>query len=181
MKKYIRYSIFKTKWGYFGLTAIENGLLRTHLPLSNRHSLEQNLLKCYPEAKFDKNLFRDLQNQIIAYFEGSYVDFDKDIDIQLDGFSDFSKKVLGVCRNIRFGQTVSYGQLAKKAGSPAAARAVGGIMAKNQTPLIIPCHRVIRSDSQLGGFSATGGTTMKGKMLQLESPGTSLFSKDFMV
>lgn len=168
MKKNIRYSIFKTKWGYFGLTAIENGLLRTHLPLSNRHSLERNLLKHHPEANFDKNLFKGLQGQIIAYFQGSYVDFGKDIDIQFAGFSDFGKKVLGVCRNIRFGQTVSYGQLAKKAGSPAAARAVGGIMAKNQTPLIIPCHRVIRCDGGLGGFSATGGITMKRKMLQLE-------------
>ena len=168
MKKNIRYSIFKTKWGHFGLAAIENDLLRTHLPISNRRSLERNLLKHYPEANFDKNLFNDLQSQIIAYFEGSCVDFDKDIDIQLDGFNDFAQKTLTACRNISFGRTLSYGQLAKKAGSPAAARAIGHIMAKNQTPLIIPCHRIICSDGRLGGFSAVGGTTIKRKMLQLE-------------
>jgi len=168
MKKNIRYTIFKTKWGYFGLAAIENSLTQTLLPISNRRSLERNLLKHHPGANFDKNLFEGLQSQIIAYFEGSCVDFDKNIDIQFDDFSDFGKKVLGVCRDIRFGRTLSYGQLAKKAGSPSAARAIGRIMAKNQTPLIIPCHRVICSDGRLGGFSATGGTIIKRKMLQLE-------------
>ena len=168
MKKNIRYTIFKTKWGHFGLAATGNSLTQTHLPISNRHSLERNLLKYHPEANFDKNLFNGLQSQIIAYFEGSCVDFDKDIDIQFDGFSDFGKKVLGLCRNISFGRTLSYGQLAQKAGSPAAARAIGRIMAKNQTPLIIPCHRVICSDDRIGGFSAAGGAKMKRQMLQLE-------------
>ena len=57
------------------------------------------------------------------------------------------------------------------AGKANAARAVGGILGKNRLPLIIPCHRVIRSDGGMGGFSAEGGVEMKGKMLELERKG----------
>jgi O-6-methylguanine DNA methyltransferase len=59
-------------------------------------------------------------------------------------------------------------ELAAKAGSPKAARAIGGVMAKNPLPLIVPCHRVVRSDGKIGGFSAQGGTKFKNKLLKHE-------------
>jgi O-6-methylguanine DNA methyltransferase len=80
----------------------------------------------------------------------------------------FAGRVLTACGDIKFGQTISYGRLAKKIGRAGAARAVGGALAKNRLPLIIPCHRVIRSDGKIGGFSAAGGTTIKKGMLELE-------------
>jgi methylated-DNA-[protein]-cysteine S-methyltransferase len=168
MQKTIRYAVFRTKWGYFGLAGTEKGLLRTHLPLPELQSVKRRLLKGLPAPQCDKTLFNTLQKQIIAYFEGTYVNFDRNIPIVLDGFSQFAGRVLTACRKITFGQTVSYAELAKKAGSPSAARAVGRVMANNPLPLVIPCHRVIRSDGSIGGFSAQGGIKLKNKLLQFE-------------
>ena len=191
MQETIRYAVFRTKWGYFGLAGTEKGLLRTHLPLPRPQNLKRQLLKDLPAPQYDKTLFNTLAKQIIAYFEGTYVNFDPNIPIVLDGFSPFAGRVLTACRNVKFGQTISYGQLAKKAGSPAGAspirnatkgrkpqkgkmkisngaRAVGWVMANNPLPLIIPCHRVIRSDGRIGGFSAQGGTKLKNRLLQFE-------------
>ena len=72
------------------------------------------------------------------------------------------------CRKIEFGQRITYSGLAKKAGSPASSRAAGNALAKNPMPLVIPCHRVIRTDGQMGGFSAPGGISYKKRMLILE-------------
>ncbi len=82
--------------------------------------------------------------------------------------TEFTNQVLTACRDIRFGQTISYGRLAQKIDRPAAARATGCALAKNPLPLIIPCHRVVRSDGKIGGFSAIGGTNLKAKLLELE-------------
>ena len=168
MQKAIKYTIFKTKWGYFGLAGTEYGLLQTRLPATEYEMVKYHLLKDLQKAQYDKTLFKELQQQITAYFEGTYVNFSPDVPIALDGLSQFAKLILTTCRSITFGQTVSYGQLAKMAGRAGAARAVGGVMAKNPLPLIIPCHRVTYSDGNLGGFSAAGGVTLKKRMLKLE-------------
>jgi methylated-DNA-[protein]-cysteine S-methyltransferase len=163
-----RYTIFRTKWGYFGLAGSESGLLRTCLPLADPEKVKTRLLIGLQAARCDKDLFQTAQERITAYFEGAYVNFDKDIPILLDGFSRFARSVLTACRDVRFGRTISYGELAAKAGSPKAARAIGGVMARNPLPLIIPCHRVVRSDGKIGGFSAAGGVKLKKRMLELE-------------
>jgi O-6-methylguanine DNA methyltransferase len=169
MQKVKKYAIFKTKWGYFGLAGTKYGLCRTQLPGSNPEKIKKLILKNLPAAQFDKNFCKILQQQIIAYFEGDCVRFSRDIPLILDGFRSFSKSVLKTCREIEFGQIITYGKLAKKAGNPNASRAVGSTLAKNPMPLIIPCHRVLRSDGKMGGFSAPGGITVKKKMLELES------------
>ncbi len=167
MQKVIKYTVFKTKWGYFGLTGTENGLSRTCLPLSNPERVKSQLLITQEAPRFEKRLFKTVQEQVTAYFEGAYVNF-ADIPIVLDGLSNFCSSVLTACRGIRFGQVVTYSGLAKKMGRPAAARAVGNALTKNPLPLIIPCHRIIRSDGQLGGFSAVGGMNTKAKLLKHE-------------
>jgi len=122
----------------------------------------------YQDFGTEKSLFKTAQEQITAYFDGDCVNFSPDIPVVLDDLSRFSRLVLTACRNIRFGQTTSYSGLAKKLGRPGTARAVGGALAKNPLPLIIPCHRVIRSNGKIGGFSAPGGTNLKAKLLELE-------------
>ncbi|MHC4166340.1 MAG: methylated-DNA--[protein]-cysteine S-methyltransferase [Planctomycetota bacterium] len=82
----------------------------------------------------------------------------------------FGASVLTKCRQLQFGQTISYAGLAKKSSRPAASRAVGGALARNPLPLIIPCHRVLRND---GGLSAPGGIAVKKKMLDLNRRGLS--------
>ncbi len=168
MRKVIKYVIFKTKWGYFGLAGTKFALCRTHLPGPEPKKIESRLLKNCRDAQFDISFFKILQKQIAAYFEGSCVNFSPDIPVVLDGFGGFSREVLTACREIEFGQRITYSGLAKKAGRPAASRAVGNALAKNPLPLIIPCHRVLRTDGRMGGFSAPGGINMKKRLLALE-------------
>jgi methylated-DNA-[protein]-cysteine S-methyltransferase len=92
-----------------------------------------------------------------------------DVAVDPGPLSDFQRRVLRQCRRIPYGHTVSYDELAVKAGCPGAARAVGNCMAGNRIPLIVPCHRVVRSDGRLGSYSAPGGTAMKRRLLALES------------
>ena len=194
MKNSAKYTIFRTKWGFFGLLGVENGLFCAHLPCRRQEQVENGLLvslrkfgaaegpsgpaqgesrmvERLEDCKFERGLFGELQEKIKAYFEGEPVEFGSDVPVVLDGYSEFGKKVLDVCRKIKYGQTLSYGQLAKMAGRANAARAVGGILGRNRLPLIIPCHRVIRGDGGMGGFSAEGGVEMKQKMLDLERKG----------
>ncbi len=168
MQKVVKYAVFKTKWGYFGLAGTEYALCRTQLPGPKPEKIKALLLKNFHHPQLDKTFFKTLREQIAAYFEGNYVNFSRDIPLALDGLSSFGISVLTTCRNIGFGQTITYGRLAKKSGRPNASRAVGSTLAKNPLPLLIPCHRVIRSDGKLGGFSAPGGITLKKKMLELE-------------
>jgi len=90
------------------------------------------------------------------------------LPIELQALSPFEKSVLREVRKIPFGKTASYKDIAKRTGKPLASRAVGRVLAKNPIPLVIACHRVIRSDGKPGGFSAAGGTPLKKKMLELE-------------
>jgi methylated-DNA-[protein]-cysteine S-methyltransferase len=141
--------------------------LRSCLPLAEREKAKSQLLKNLPAAQYDKDLFKAAQEQIAAYFEGDCVDF-RDIPVVLDGLGLFAKRVLTACRDIGFGQTVSYGRLAEMAGKSGAARAVGGALAKNPLPLIIPCHRIVCANGKIGGFSAAGGRNLKEKLLKHE-------------
>ena len=171
MQKAIKYVIFKTGWGYFGLAGVEGRLLRSRLPIAGYETAKSHLLKGLQDAQYDKMLFKTLQKQIIAYFERSYVDFGKDIPVILDGLSGFARGVLTACRDARFSETISYGGLAERVGRPGAGRAVGAVMANNPLPLIIPCHRVIYSNGGIGGFGAIGGIKLKKRMLELEQQG----------
>jgi len=163
-----KYTTFKTSWGYFGLAGSDCTLYRTCLPMHDRQKVENRLLKDLPTAQYDRDYFRSIQEQIIAYFEGARVDFGPNIPILIEGFSRFTRSVLAACTQIRFGQVVTYSALAKEIGQPTAVRAVGNALAQNPLPLIIPCHRVVRSDGRIGGFSGPGGPAMKKRLLVLE-------------
>ena len=168
----VAYTIFRTQWGYFGLTGTEQAVCRTFLPVAQRQQAEQALRRSLQlsgdNLRLDKGLQRDLQERIIAYYEGEPVDFGVEPAVSLNGAGPFARKVLSACRRIAFGRTATYSDLARQAGSPHAARAVGRVMAGNPVGLLIPCHRVLRIDGGLGGFSAPGGIAVKQRMLRHE-------------
>ncbi len=166
-----KYAVFETRWGYFGLVGTKSGLCRTCLSGQKQAKIEAHLLRDVPGAQFDRAFFKSLQEQIAAYYDGACVDFGPEIPLSLDGFTAFGVSVLTACRQLQFGQTSSYSALARKSGRPGASRAVGSALARNPLPLIIPCHRVLRTDGNLGGFSAPGGVDVKRKMLELERQG----------
>ncbi|QDT18140.1 Methylated-DNA--protein-cysteine methyltransferase, constitutive [Alienimonas californiensis] len=81
----------------------------------------------------------------------------------------FARRVVAELRRVPRGETVSYAELAARAGSPRGARAVGGVMRSNRTPLLVPCHRVVGAGGRLGGFSAPTGIELKKRLLALEA------------
>lgn len=102
--------------------------------------------------------------QLSEYFSGGRQEFDVPLD--LSGATDFQRRIYKRLVEIPFGRVVSYGDLADELGDPGAARAVGQAVGANPLPVVVPCHRVVRSDGRLGGFS--GGLTRKVELLRLE-------------
>ncbi|MHA1232420.1 MAG: MGMT family protein [Candidatus Helarchaeota archaeon] len=89
------------------------------------------------------------------------------MSIDLSKFSDFEKKVYEITRRIPEGKVATYGQIARIIGSPRSARAVGNALNKNPYPIIIPCHRVVKANGEVGGFAK--GTEEKIKLLEKEN------------
>ena len=112
---------------------------------------------------------------LLAYFDGK--DPDPTLASRLlDGVqvSDFARRVLERLAEMPRGSTSSYGEVAAMAGNPGAARAVGGVMRSNPFPLIIPCHRVVRSDGGIGGFGGRSGGATKSWLLEFEGCGITV-------
>jgi len=158
------FMVIETGWGWVGVGFTGAGLVSSTLP---RESREQVLdrLRVYGELgeEIDNpGLRRDLED----YFAGRKVDF-RPYRIDWEGCTPFRRRVLAAAAAIPYGEVRSYRWLALAAtGRPGCSRAVGGAMAANPLPLIIPCHRVIRSDGELGGFA--GGPDLKARLLALE-------------
>jgi methylated-DNA-[protein]-cysteine S-methyltransferase len=106
--------------------------------------------------------------QLQAYFSGRLVQFD--LPLKPDG-TPFQKQVWRELQNIPYGTVISYGELARRIGKPKASRAVGAANGANPIPIVIPCHRVIGSNSKMTGYG--GGIQIKEKLLKLE--GVRLF------
>jgi len=107
---------------------------------------------------------------LAAYLAGRGKDLKTRLD--LSGLPDFTARVLRVVAAIPYGQTKSYGEVARLAGSPRAARAVGQVMHNNPLPLFVPCHRVVGSDGSLVGFGS--GLANKSAILDMEAGGQPL-------
>jgi len=115
------------------------------------------------EWKEDAAFFVEVIRQLNAYFAGELKEFE--IPLLMLG-TEFQKRVWKALLTIPYGETMSYGELAKKIGEPKAVRAVGAANGQNPLPIIVPCHRVIGSDGSLTGFG--GGLENKKKLLELE-------------
>ena len=118
-----------------------------------------------PPAQWQRDArpFREAVRQLDAYFAGKLRDFD--LPLSPSG-TDFQLKVWRTLQTIPYGETWSYGQLARRIRRPDAPRAVGAANGQNPIPVIIPCHRVIGADGSLTGFG--GGLPIKQKLLALE-------------
>ena len=107
--------------------------------------------------------FTNIKNQINSYASGKLKRFK--IDYHFEG-TPLQKKIWKELSKIKYGEVATYRQIAKKVGT--SPRYVGNVCGQNKLLLIIPCHRVIRSDGKLGGFSGRGGIKLKKKLLRLE-------------
>jgi methylated-DNA-[protein]-cysteine S-methyltransferase len=111
----------------------------------------------------DPTAFRDVVEQLDAYFAGDLQDFD--VDVELHG-TDFQRAVWRGLQDIPYGETWTYGQLATHIGRPTAVRAVGLANGRNPIAVIVPCHRVIGADGSMTGYG--GGIDRKVALLRLE-------------
>lgn len=108
--------------------------------------------------------FRDVEDQLAAYFRGERTTFDVELDLQ---GTDFQRRVWRALTRVPYGRTASYAQIAAAVGRPAAVRAVGAANGANPVPIFVPCHRIIGSDGRLTGYR--GGVEIKARLLELES------------
>jgi len=155
-----------TRMGPVGLGMLGPKVARLWLPGLKLKALEAGMRQWAPEGG-EGAPPEDLARRISAYFEKEPVEFDDPVD--LSPLSKFDRLILSTLKeNVGRGQVVTYSQLALMAGKPGAARAVGRAMAKNPVPLIFPCHRVVRRDGAMGGFSGPGGVGQKLAMLHME-------------
>jgi O-6-methylguanine DNA methyltransferase len=150
----------ETVLGGWRLTGTADGLTRVAL----EGSAEPDLAPPPPPGSADWLL--DAASRIKRHLAGEPVRYD---DLPLaPAARPFAGRVREALARVGWGDTITYGALAAEAGAPGGARAVGGVMADNPLPLVVPCHRVLPSGGGLGGFSAPGGTATKFQLLHLE-------------
>jgi methylated-DNA-[protein]-cysteine S-methyltransferase len=158
------YNIFNTAAGWVGILASEAGLLRVTLPRRSASEAKWLLGDSISRAALSPHRFPDLMERLQAYYAGHRVDFADRLD--LSGATPFQRRVWEATRLIPYGETRSYTWVAERVGKPEAMRAAGQALGRNPLPVIIPCHRVLARNGQLGGFS--GGLEMKQYLLHLE-------------
>lgn len=160
-------AVFPTSLGW--MVAVGSGRALRYLRIGYRSeaaacAVASKLGEIAQPSEWDLRLIERLQ----AYACGANDDF-LDIDVDLGPLTRFQRRVYRQCRQIPFGTTLTYGQLAARAGFPRAARAVGHCMALNRIAVVIPCHRVVAAGGQLGGYSASGGVRLKRRLLRMEA------------
>ena len=160
-------AIFDTALGLFGIGWTDAGLARVQLPGLEAADLALRLNRHGAVPGEPGRAMTALMDQIEDYAEGDAVEF-SDVPLDLGGVPAFHRKAYAALRSCGWGQTTSYGALARALGDATLARAVGQAMGANPMPLIIPCHRVLASTGKAGGFSAPGGAQAKLRMLALE-------------
>jgi methylated-DNA-[protein]-cysteine S-methyltransferase len=165
-----QYLIFETASGFCGIAWNNVGITRFQLPAKSAEAAERSLRRRMPGAESGAPT-PDVVEAVAAvkrYFQGEETDFSS-FKLDLSDQHAFFKQIYGAARRVGWGQTTTYGNLAKELGAgPEAARDVGQAMAENPVPLIIPCHRVLAAGGKVGGFSAPGGSAAKIRMLELE-------------
>ncbi|MDD5065438.1 MAG: methylated-DNA--[protein]-cysteine S-methyltransferase [bacterium] len=157
----IQYITISTRWGKCSLLFREDIILELILP-SGRLRRTGRCTGYHGKKKW----LSGLRKRMVRYFNGRRTTFPFLSHLEFSGYTPFQKKVVQQLMKVPYGERISYMQLAEKAGSPKACRCVGNIMAKNKVPLIIPCHRVIRSSGDIGSFGY--GRSYKQKLLELE-------------
>ena len=162
----IHYTVVETEWVVVGFLSASGTVTRLIWSDNRRELLCKLISGITPTPREGQELLGSLQRDIVDYFRGRPVGFDCELDISWA--SEFGQRVLQACSRIPLGEMVSYGELARQVDSPGAARAVGSVMAANQIPLLIPCHRVVAANGSIGDYSGFGGSVMKKRLLTHE-------------
>jgi methylated-DNA-[protein]-cysteine S-methyltransferase len=171
-------SFFVTGFGVGAVTASGNGLLEIFLPFGGETAEDQSarILEQYSHVRGESPMTRHAADLLVRYFSGERVVFDLPVD--QSAFTPFQIKVYRAVMGIPYGAVKSYGTIAVQIGKPQAARGIGGAMARNPLPIIIPCHRVVGSSGALTGYSASGGIASKRWLLEMERDNSENMAKN---
>jgi methylated-DNA-[protein]-cysteine S-methyltransferase len=158
---------FSTELGWMALVASARAVRQIVYGYASAAAAVAALDPALVDMADDCRKWRRLVERLTDFARGRIVDF-RDVPIDVDHLTPFSRRVVRHCRDIPYGRTLSYGRLAALAGSPRAARAVGNTMAECRFAVVVPCHRVINSDGSPGRYGAPGGSRFKQQLLELE-------------
>lgn len=162
----VRWSSFDSPFGTMYVAATEAGLSWVSWRQPDDDALLEVLSKRFPRRPLvrDDAALADWRTQLSEYFAGERTSFDLSVDLR--SLSDFERAVLEAARGIPYGEVIPYAEVARRIRKPRAMRAVGNALGHNPVAIVVPCHRVVRSDGKLGGY--TGGTEYKRKLLAIE-------------
>jgi methylated-DNA-[protein]-cysteine S-methyltransferase len=166
-------SVFPSNLGWFGLLGRGKRLALVMVGHASADEIRRRARRQAVELRFsaamdERDWHPALRQRLERYCLGERDEFD-DILLDLAEGTKFQKRVLEITRRIKYGKTMSYGQLAAKAGYPRAARAVGTVMSSNRFPIVVPCHRVVASGGKTGGYTSPQGVNLKLRLLALEA------------
>jgi methylated-DNA-[protein]-cysteine S-methyltransferase len=148
--------------------ATDRGLVQLSYPRNDRDLVLEDLAMAVGPRVIEAPARLDsVRRELDEYFEGRRLSFDLPLDWRLTG--GFVRRVLRITSRIPYGETRSYAEVAALAGSPRAHRAAGSALGANPIPVVVPCHRVLRSSGALGGYG--GGLDIKRELLELEGRG----------
>jgi methylated-DNA-[protein]-cysteine S-methyltransferase len=161
--------LFETAIGHCGVGWSSRGLTRLQLPEADRSATERRLLRgvANPVGGDPPLQVGEAIRGVQRCLAGEKTDLGL-VTLDLTGIGAFRRRIYDAARRIGWGRTTTYGALARQAGFPDGARAVGQAMGRNPIPIVIPCHRVLASGGKVGGFSAFGGAATKERLLALE-------------
>lgn len=166
------WTLFDTAIGRCGIAWSGHGVAGVQLPEASEAETRGRVVRRVPRAVEAEPpvAIRHVIEGIVALLAGERTPAAELAFVELDlrGIPVFERSVYEVARTLRPGETSTYGEIARRLGDPSASRAVGGALGRNPFPLVVPCHRVLAADGSLGGFSASGGTTLKRRLLQIE-------------
>jgi methylated-DNA-[protein]-cysteine S-methyltransferase len=161
----VAYTTADSPFGPLLLATTRKGLVRVGLPNQNADELLVDLAtRVSPRVLEAPAELDETRRELDLYCDGKLTEFDLPLDWRLS--KDFRRRVLRAIARIPYGQTRSYTQMATSAGNERAVRAAGTACGSNPLPLVVPCHRVLRSGGALGGYG--GGLPMKEGLLRLE-------------
>ena len=166
--------LFDTALGAVGLAWGERGIVAVRLPAATPEATRASLIARHPDARdgAPPPAIRTVIDGIVALARGERVDL-SGAPLDRDGLAEFQARVTDVTLAIPAGETLTYGEVARRIGEPGAAQAVGRALGANPWPIIVPCHRVLAASGKTGGFSAPGGVDTKLKLLSIERARTS--------
>jgi len=161
----VAYATAESPFGPLLLATTERGVIRIGLPAQDDDELLQELARrVSPRVLEAPAKLDEARRELDLYFAGRLRDFDLPLDWRLS--RDFRRRALRAVARIPYGKTRSYTQIATSAGNQLAVRAAGTACGSNPLPIVVPCHRVLRSGGGLGGYG--GGLPMKEALLNLE-------------